>query len=80
MSDRRTFLKQAGILAAGLPLTAGLHNVASATPQPSLPGDKWAQLRQLFDHMNEVRVVEEEICQREIVLAEMTSAAKKNQG
>ena len=49
MSDRRTFLKQAGILAAGLPLTAGLHNVASATPQPSLPGDKWAQLRQLFD-------------------------------
>ena len=49
MSDRRTFLKQAGILAAGLPLTAGLHNVASATPQPSLPRDKWAQLRQLFD-------------------------------
>lgn len=49
MSDRRTFLKQAGVLAAGLPLTAGLHNVASATPQPSLPGDKWAQLRQLFD-------------------------------
>jgi len=31
-------------------------------------------------YMNEVRVVEEEICQREIVLAEMTSAAKKNQG
>ncbi|WP_237882761.1 pyoverdine-tailoring periplasmic protein PvdN [Pseudomonas sp. PGPR40] len=49
MSDRRTFLKQAGILAAGLPLTAGLHNVASATPLPSLPQDKWAQLRQLFD-------------------------------
>lgn len=49
MSDRRTFLKQAGILAAGLPLTAGLHNVASATPLPSLPRDKWAQLRQLFD-------------------------------
>ncbi|WP_447793092.1 pyoverdine-tailoring periplasmic protein PvdN [Pseudomonas farris] len=49
MSDRRTFLKQAGILAAGLPLTAGLHNVAIATPQPSLSGDKWAQLRQLFD-------------------------------
>lgn len=49
MSDRRTFLKQAGIFAAGLPLTAGLHNVASATPQPSLPRDKWAQLRQLFD-------------------------------
>jgi selenocysteine lyase/cysteine desulfurase len=49
MSDRRTFLKQAGILAAGLPLTAGLNNVANATPVPSPPGDKWAQLRQLFD-------------------------------
>jgi selenocysteine lyase/cysteine desulfurase len=49
MSDRRTFLKQAGILAAGLPLTAGLDNVASATPLPSPPRDKWAQLRQLFD-------------------------------
>lgn len=49
MSDRRTFLKQAGILAAGLPLTAGLGNVASATPVPSPPRDKWAQLRQLFD-------------------------------
>jgi selenocysteine lyase/cysteine desulfurase len=49
MSDRRTFLKQAGILAAGLPLTAGLPNVASATSLPSLPGDKWAQLRQLFE-------------------------------
>ncbi|ATE76804.1 aminotransferase class V-fold PLP-dependent enzyme [Pseudomonas frederiksbergensis] len=49
MSDRRTFLKQAGILAAGLPLTAGLDNVANATPVLSPPGDKWAQLRQLFD-------------------------------
>ncbi|MCP1444497.1 selenocysteine lyase/cysteine desulfurase [Pseudomonas sp. GGS8] len=49
MSDRRTFLKQAGILAAGLPLTAGLGNVASATPAATPPGDKWAQLRQLFD-------------------------------
>ncbi|PZW61899.1 selenocysteine lyase/cysteine desulfurase [Pseudomonas sp. URMO17WK12:I6] len=49
MSDRRTFLKQAGILAAGLPLTAGLDNVANATPVPSLPGNKWAQLRQLFN-------------------------------
>ena len=49
MSDRRTFLKQAGILAAGLPLTAGLGNVANATPVPSPPGEKWAQLRQLFD-------------------------------
>ncbi|WP_213941664.1 aminotransferase class V-fold PLP-dependent enzyme [Pseudomonas sp. dw_612] len=49
MSDRRTFLKQAGILAAGLPLTAGLHTAANAAPAASLSGDKWAQLRQLFD-------------------------------
>lgn len=49
MSDRRTFLKQAGLFAASLPLTAGLHNVASATPLAPLPRDKWAQLRRLFD-------------------------------
>lgn len=50
MTDRRTFLKQAGLFAASLPLSAGLHNVASAAPlAPPLPRDKWAQLRQLFD-------------------------------
>ncbi|MGF6130876.1 selenocysteine lyase/cysteine desulfurase [Pseudomonas frederiksbergensis] len=49
MSDRRTFLKQAGILAAGLPLTAGLPCAASATAKAPAPGGKWAQLRQLFD-------------------------------
>ncbi|KOY00300.1 pyoverdine-tailoring periplasmic protein PvdN [Pseudomonas nunensis] len=49
MSDRRTFLKQAGILAAGLPLTAGLPCAASAAANAPLSGDKWAQLRQLFD-------------------------------
>ncbi|MGF6109839.1 aminotransferase class V-fold PLP-dependent enzyme [Pseudomonas frederiksbergensis] len=49
MSDRRTFLKQAGILAAGLPLTAGLPSSASAAAKAPLSGDKWAQLRQLFD-------------------------------
>lgn len=49
MSDRRTFLKQAGILAAALPLSASLNNVASATPLAPLPRDKWAQLRQLFE-------------------------------
>ena len=49
MSGRRTFLKQAGILAAALPLSASLNNIASATPLPPLPRDKWAQLRQLFD-------------------------------
>lgn len=50
MTDRRTFLKQAGLFAASLPLAAGLPNVASAAPlAPPLPRDKWAQLRQLFD-------------------------------
>lgn len=49
MSDRRTFLKQAGILAAGLPLTAGLPSAVSAATKAPVSGDKWAQLRQLFD-------------------------------
>lgn len=50
MSDRRTFLKQAGILAAGLPLTASLPAVASAPPATApVSGDKWTQLRQLFN-------------------------------
>ncbi|MCJ8203127.1 aminotransferase class V-fold PLP-dependent enzyme [Pseudomonas sp. RGM2987] len=49
MNERRTFLKQAGILAAGLPLAASLPAQASAKPLPSLSRDKWAQLRTLFD-------------------------------
>ncbi|WLI10921.1 MULTISPECIES: aminotransferase class V-fold PLP-dependent enzyme [Pseudomonas] len=49
MSDRRTFLKQAGILAAGLPLGASLGSPVAAAPLQALPRDKWAQLRQLFD-------------------------------
>ncbi len=48
MTNRRSFLKQAGILAAGLPLTAALPNVASATAFSPHPKDKWQQLRQLF--------------------------------
>ena len=53
MTNRRSFLKQAGILAAGLPLTAGVNLPALAgnlqqPPQP-LPKGKWAQLRQLFN-------------------------------
>ena len=49
MTNRRTFLKQAGILAAGLPLGSAVSLPAlAATPAP-LPKDKWAQLRQLFD-------------------------------
>ncbi|MHC8372938.1 pyoverdine-tailoring periplasmic protein PvdN [Pseudomonas sp. MDT1-85] len=49
MSDRRTFLKQAGVLAAGLPLGAGLGSPVAAAQMQTLPRDKWAQLRQLFD-------------------------------
>ncbi|WP_248796610.1 aminotransferase class V-fold PLP-dependent enzyme [Pseudomonas sp. MWU13-2105] len=56
MTDRRTFLKQAGVLAAGLPLGASLNALAAGpvtTPatlaNPVLSTDKWARLRQLFD-------------------------------
>ncbi|MCU7250410.1 pyoverdine-tailoring periplasmic protein PvdN [Pseudomonas koreensis] len=49
MSNRRDFLKQAGILAAALPLGASLPNVASAASAAPLPRNKWAQLQQLFD-------------------------------
>ncbi len=54
MSDRRTFLKQAGILAAGLPLASGIVQGASpantANVAPAAPAqDKWAQLRTLFE-------------------------------
>ena len=49
MNDRRSFLKQAGILAAGLPLSAGINSpVMASTLQPP-PKDKWARLRQLFN-------------------------------
>ncbi|MCF4979984.1 aminotransferase class V-fold PLP-dependent enzyme [Pseudomonas gessardii] len=49
MTDRRTFLKQAGILAAGLPLGAAvLNRHALANASPPVPEEKWAQLRQLF--------------------------------
>jgi selenocysteine lyase/cysteine desulfurase len=49
MSNRRDFLKQAGILAAALPLGASLPNIANASTAASLPRNKWAQLQQLFD-------------------------------
>ena len=49
MSNRRDFLKQAGILAAALPLGASLPSMASVSPAASLPRNKWAQLQQLFD-------------------------------
>ncbi|WP_347901170.1 aminotransferase class V-fold PLP-dependent enzyme [Pseudomonas purpurea] len=49
MSDRRTFLKQAGILAAGLPLAGTLPACASTTAQPAVSPNKWTRLRQQFD-------------------------------
>jgi len=50
MSNRRDFLKQAGILAAALPLGASLPNIACASPAAAPTSrNKWAQLQQLFD-------------------------------
>lgn len=49
MSDRRTFLKQAGILAAGLPLGASLGTPAAAVQLQAMSRNKWVQLRQLFE-------------------------------
>ena len=49
MTNRRSFLKQAGILAAGLPLSAAVNLPALAANPPPLSKDKWAQLRSLFD-------------------------------
>jgi selenocysteine lyase/cysteine desulfurase len=49
MTDRRTFLKQAGLLAASLPLGVP---VLAAEPTPSFSvkqGEKWPQLRSLFE-------------------------------
>jgi selenocysteine lyase/cysteine desulfurase len=46
MSNRRTFLKQAGLLAASLPL---LPQALADTPDKPLSGaDKWRNLRELF--------------------------------
>ncbi|WP_460357113.1 MULTISPECIES: pyoverdine-tailoring periplasmic protein PvdN [unclassified Pseudomonas] len=49
MSNRREFLKQAGILAAALPLGASLPNVAGAANAAPATVNKWARLQQLFD-------------------------------
>ncbi|QZX80772.1 pyoverdine-tailoring periplasmic protein PvdN [Metapseudomonas otitidis] len=50
MSDRRTFLKQAGLLAAALPLGSALAGNAQAAPSPNRPAtDKWLALREQFD-------------------------------
>jgi len=49
MSNRREFLKQAGIVAAALPLGASLPNVAGAANAAPATGNKWTRLQQLFD-------------------------------
>ncbi|QYY83891.1 pyoverdine-tailoring periplasmic protein PvdN [Pseudomonas germanica] len=49
MTDRRTFLKQAGVLAAALPFGASLTAPAMAATAPVASVNKWTQLRQLFD-------------------------------
>ena len=49
MNDRRTFLKQAGLLAAALPLASQLLPAAQAAPSPPTGGDAWAAFRGLFD-------------------------------
>lgn len=49
MTDRRGFLKQAGVLAAALPFGSGLTNAALATPTAPTSADKWTALRRLFD-------------------------------
>jgi selenocysteine lyase/cysteine desulfurase len=49
MTDRRTFLKQAGVVAAALPLGASLTAPAMATTTSVASANKWTQLRQLFD-------------------------------
>ncbi|NIE78207.1 aminotransferase class V-fold PLP-dependent enzyme [Pantoea sp. Ap-967] len=45
MSNRRTFLKQAGLLAASLPI---LPEALATADKPSSGGDKWKALRELF--------------------------------
>ncbi|TMU71030.1 aminotransferase class V-fold PLP-dependent enzyme [Pseudomonas fluorescens] len=49
MTDRRTFLKQAGVVAAALPFGASLAAPAMAATAPVASANKWTQLRQLFD-------------------------------
>ncbi|WP_144430999.1 twin-arginine translocation signal domain-containing protein, partial [Pseudomonas syringae pv. coryli] len=48
MTDRRTFLKQAGLLAAALPLGSGLATAAMTPATQPASTDKWTRLKQLF--------------------------------
>ncbi|WP_060481509.1 aminotransferase class V-fold PLP-dependent enzyme [Pseudomonas sp. NBRC 111119] len=49
MSDRRTFLKQAGLLAVALPLGGRLDPVLAAPTPPAAKPTTWVELRALFD-------------------------------
>ncbi|WP_449434124.1 pyoverdine-tailoring periplasmic protein PvdN [Pseudomonas putida] len=49
MNDRRTFLKQASLLAAGLPLASQLLGSTQAMAKPAPASDSWGEFRQLFD-------------------------------
>ena len=48
MTDRRTFLKQAGVLAASLPLGSALLARAQAATQAPATNDPWTGFKQLF--------------------------------
>lgn len=48
MTDRRTFLKQAGVLAASLPLGSALLAHAQAATQAPATNDPWTGFKQLF--------------------------------
>ena len=48
MTDRRTFLKQAGVFAAGLPLGAALLPQALAAEPAAATNDPWTAFKQLF--------------------------------
>ncbi|KTB65814.1 MULTISPECIES: aminotransferase class V-fold PLP-dependent enzyme [Pseudomonas] len=48
MTDRRTFLKQAGVLAASLPLGSTLLAHAQAATQAPATNDPWTGFKQLF--------------------------------
>ncbi|MBK5009631.1 aminotransferase class V-fold PLP-dependent enzyme [Pseudomonas sp. S60] len=49
MSDRRTFLKHASLLAVALPLGSSLGQALASPASAPKAGDRWAQLRQLFN-------------------------------
>ncbi|MGJ7475942.1 pyoverdine-tailoring periplasmic protein PvdN [Pseudomonas fulva] len=49
MSDRRTFLKHASLLAVALPLGSSLDQALASPASAPKAGDQWAQLRQLFN-------------------------------